>query len=324
MTNAGKGLVARHSPLVRVIHWATALSGFALLFSGFGQLPMYGRYNVVKIPGLGWSGDYEITLVIHYVAAVVFSAAIFFHIVFHVRRCELAAMPKRGDIAASYRTVVAMLLGRNEPPAEKFLPEQRVAYAAMGAVALLLIVTGAIKSFKNLGPIIIEPTTLQVVTLIHTASAMLFMLLVLAHVAAFVIKANRPLLPSMFTGTVDRAYAEHRHPLWRFSVPDAESAPVETVQEETRPVAEAGTASPREPVTPHVTRKTESSSSSAQAAPHLSEEAESSAPNSQVTWRPAEANRSAQDAPRLTEEAESSTELASDEATSRGNGRRSD
>jgi len=76
----------RHSLTVRVTHWVVALSGILLLFSGFGQLPLYKRYNLIKVPGFFWSGNYEITLLIHYLTAAVFTAAVFFHLVYHYRR----------------------------------------------------------------------------------------------------------------------------------------------------------------------------------------------------------------------------------------------
>jgi formate dehydrogenase gamma subunit len=208
--------VIRHSRTVRLAHWAVALSGMALMFSGLGQMPMFRRYNIVKLPGMAWSDNFEIHLIIHYVAALVFGAAVFFHLVYHLRRREFAAVPRRGDGVESWRIIVAMVRGRPEPPSGKFLAEQRLAYAAIGITSLVLIATGLVKSYKNLGPITIEPWLLTWITLVHTAAAMVFMGLIAAHLAAFLIPANRPLLPSMITGRVSRSYAEHRHPLWRW------------------------------------------------------------------------------------------------------------
>ncbi len=205
--------VPRHSLAVRINHWVVALSGLVLLFSGFGELPMYQRYNLVKVPG--WSGDFGLNLIIHYLAAAVFLAAVFFHVVYHLRRREFAAWPKRGDMRESIHIIKAMLTGKEEPPHGKFLAEQRLAYAAIFLTVLLLVVSGLIKTWKNLGPVVLDPTFLQVVTLIHTFTTMLFLFLVFAHLAAFLLKANRPLLPSMFTGRVRRDYARHRHPLWK-------------------------------------------------------------------------------------------------------------
>lgn len=207
--------VRRHTVAVRLTHAAVALSGIVLLFSGFGAMPMYARYNLVKLPGLAWAGDFEVQLVIHYLGAAVFCAAVAFHLAYHWRRREFDAWPKRGDLRASWDIVKAILGGKEEPPHGKFLAEQRLAYFGIGVTALVLAATGLLKSYKNLGVITLDSTLLQATTLIHTAATMVFALLVVAHLAAFGLRANRPLLPSMLTGTVPRDYAEKRHPLWK-------------------------------------------------------------------------------------------------------------
>ena len=210
--------VLRHSKTVRLTHWLVAISSFVLLFSGLGQLPMYKRYKLVELPGMAWASNYEITLVMHLIAAAVFSGAIIFHLVYHFRRREFAAIPKKGDMKESIHIIKAMLSGQKEPPHGKFLAEQRLAYVAIGGVSLILLITGLIKVFKNLGPITLPPTFIEIVTLIHTAATPIFLLLVVAHLGAFALKANLPLLPSMFTGYVSQKYAEMRHPLWNFQV----------------------------------------------------------------------------------------------------------
>lgn len=215
--------VLRHPAIVRATHWLVALSGIALLFSGFGELPMYKRYNVVKLPGLSWAGDFELNLVIHYVASIVFLAAVVFHVVYHLSRKQLAAVPRRGDLKESVHIVKAMLTGGKEPPHGKFLAEQRVAYGAFAVVIALLVVTGLVKTYKNLGDVIVPPDLLQAITLIHTMGAMVFLMLLFAHLAAFALRANWPLLPSMVTGYVRREYALHRHPRWLIAKRDGES-----------------------------------------------------------------------------------------------------
>ncbi len=197
--------VTRHTRAVRLTHWTVAISGFVLLFSGFGTMPLYARFNINKIPGLSWSGDFLIEQGLHYCAAIIFTAAVFFHLVFHLRRREFAALPKKGDVKESLEIVKAMVTGSPEPPSGKFLAEQRLAYAAIGATSLVLIATGLIN---------LDPAFIQTVTLTHTVATMLFLVLFLLHVGAFLIKANRPLLPSMVTGRVRRNYAEHRHTEW--------------------------------------------------------------------------------------------------------------
>ncbi len=206
--------VQRHSLTVRLTHWSIALSGMLLLFSGFGQMPMYKRYNIVKIPGLSWSSNYEITLLIHYLSAAVFCAAIVFHLVYHLRRKEFGIVPRRGDIGASFQGLKALFGFGEEPAHGKFQAKQRIIYAVMGLTSLTLVITGLVKSYKNLGVIVVEPILLQWVAFIHTGTGMLFMILFLAHVAALLLKQHRPLIPSMFSGKLSSDYARAHHPEW--------------------------------------------------------------------------------------------------------------
>lgn len=204
--------VERHPLVVRMSHWLIALSGILLLFSGFGQMPMYKRYNIIKIPGLAWADNYEITLWLHYAGAAVFTAAIVFHLMFHFRRKEFGIMPKKGDIVESIQGFLAMFGLGDEPRHEKFQAKQRMIYAIFGSTALILVITGMIKSYKNLGAIVLNPLFLQWVAFIHTITGMFFMLLFVAHVAALMF--YRPLIPSIFTGKIDRQYAKEHHPEW--------------------------------------------------------------------------------------------------------------
>lgn len=207
--------VFRHSLTVRLTHWLVAVSGILLLFSGFGQLPMYKRYNLVKLPGFAWSSNYEITLLIHYISAIIFTSVVIFHLLYHLRRHEFDIMPRKGDLKESLQGLKAMLGLANEPLHEKFQAKQRVIYAIIGVTALILIATGLIKSFKNLGTIILDPIFLQWVAFTHTITGMIFMVLFVAHVAALLLKSHRPLIPSMFSGKIDRDYARKHHPEWQ-------------------------------------------------------------------------------------------------------------
>lgn len=206
--------VMRHSLTVRLNHWAVAISGIMLLLSGFGEMPMAKRYNIVKVPGLAWTESFETMLVLHYIFAFIFVAGCIFHVVYHYRRREFECMPKKGDVKESIHIIKCIVMGKEEPPHGKFLAEQRLAYIAIAVASCLLIVTGLIKTYKNMGPIILPPKFLFVVTYTHTMMTMLFMLLLIAHVGAFALKANWPLFPSMITGRVKKEYAECRHPEW--------------------------------------------------------------------------------------------------------------
>src|SRR4030042_408013 len=127
-----KNLVVRHSAVELIEHWAIAISGFILLLTGKFELPVAKRYYIITIPGLGWSADFITSLYLHYGAALVFTAAAIFHVVYHGARGETGMLPQKGAFSASI-TVIKSLFGFGKaPPMHKYLPEQRLAYAAMG------------------------------------------------------------------------------------------------------------------------------------------------------------------------------------------------
>ncbi len=207
-------LVKRHSRVELAEHWLLALSGLVLIFSGFGELPMYKRYMVTQLPLLGWAGDFHIQLKIHYVAAIVFVSVLLFHFLYHGMMGHRGLIPRKGDLGGSIRTILAMLGKGKEPEADKFLPEQRIAYAYMVALGVVLAITGLIKVLKNLETIFLPPGLVTGVTLVHTFGTIFFLLGVMAHLGALLIKANRPLLRAIFTGKVDLNYAKQRHTIW--------------------------------------------------------------------------------------------------------------
>jgi len=46
----------------------------AMAFTGFGQLPLYNRYYLSDMPGMGWSSDYALTHILYYLFAIFFLA----------------------------------------------------------------------------------------------------------------------------------------------------------------------------------------------------------------------------------------------------------
>jgi len=209
----GKAIL-RHSPIELIEHWVLALSGLLLIFSGFGELPMYKRYMVTQIPGLGWAGDFFVNLKIHYLAGIVFVTIMVFHAIFHGWLGHQGLLPKKGDFKASLITILSMFGFGKEPKSDKYLAEQRLAYAYLGGVGLILILTGIVKVLKNLPGVYLPPVLITSMTLTHTFATIFFLLGVLAHLAALIFKVNRPLVRSIFTGEVDIEYVKERHTVW--------------------------------------------------------------------------------------------------------------
>lgn len=198
----------------RIAHWTIALSTFALIFSGFGQMPMYARYGVASLPGMAWAADYGITLIIHYAAAIVLLGGLFFHVVFSVTRRRFTIMPRKGDLRESVLIIKAMLGRGEEPVSHKYLAEQRLAYAFIGVNLVIVTVSGLVKVVKNLPGVDLPYLLVFISTSAHNIAAVLLVLGIAGHLFAFVFKANRSLLPAMFSGCVDAEYARHRHGLW--------------------------------------------------------------------------------------------------------------
>jgi len=207
-------LVKRHELIVMLEHWGIAISGIVLLMSGIFQLPSAARYKITAIPGFWWSGEFFFTLKLHYIASVVFVGLVLFHLVYHLLLQERAMIPQSGDVSESVKVLKTFITNQPEPPFGKYLPEQRLAYVAIAIPVLLLVVSGLIKTWKNIYAPDLDRTLLLWATWMHNVGFILFFMAFLGHLAALLIKPNRPMLRGMLTGKVTREYAEHRHPLW--------------------------------------------------------------------------------------------------------------
>ena len=234
-----KGLVVRHGIVELIEHWAVAISGLILFITGMFELPMANRYYITSIPGLTWSGDFITSLYIHYAAAVVFTTAGIFHLVYHGLCGENSLIPRKGDMSASI-TVIKSLFGiGKEPPMHKYLPEQRLAYVGMAFIIAMLILSGLVKTYKNIYAPDMSLTIVLWATWIHNIFFVLFWLAFLGHIAAIVLRPNWPMVRGIFTGKVRLDYARHRHPLWLADIEKAEAVPAVSVPAMVLPAIEA-------------------------------------------------------------------------------------
>jgi cytochrome b subunit of formate dehydrogenase len=175
---------------------------------------MYKRYMVTGIPGLSWAGDYYINLKIHYLAGMVFVSVMVFHALYHGWLGHRGLLPQKGDFRDSAKTILSMLGFGEEPKADKYLPEQRLAYVYLAGIGLILVITGILKVLKNLPGVYFSPWFITAVTLIHTFGTIFFLMGILAHLAALIFKVNRPMVKPIFTGKMDLEYARNRHSIW--------------------------------------------------------------------------------------------------------------
>ena len=209
-----KNHVVRHSVLELAEHWTIALSGLLLLLSGLFELPMAARYKINAIPGFAWSGDFITSLSVHYAASVVFITAALFHLFHHGLAGDRGLIPRKGDLKTSIAVMMSFFGKGEEPPFDKYLPEQRLAYLGMAVIIAVLIGSGLVKTVKNLFmPDMAYPLVLWA-TWLHNIFFVLFILGFVAHIGAILLKPNRPMIRGIFTGAVRLDYARHRHPLW--------------------------------------------------------------------------------------------------------------
>ena len=122
---------------------------FVLLFimglTGFGQMPIFKRYYIADIPGLGWLANFYITHYMHYIGAI--GLLVLF----------------------VYAAVVYWGLMR-----KRFLLT-RAAYTRIALLALITI-TGIFRVLKNLPDIVFSPLFTMVIDISHLVFMMLLLL----------------------------------------------------------------------------------------------------------------------------------------------------
>ena len=196
----------------RLVHWGIAFSCFGLIVTGILQMPVAKRYGVTTV--FPSTADFFTTLPWHYAFAIIFTFLCVFHLAVNAFEGSYDIVPQKGDFSKSIQIVKALLTGQDEPASEKYLPEQRLAWAGFVLTFALLIVTGLLKTLKNFAGIEFPDPMLFWLAQLHNLGMVLTVLLFLGHMAAFLFKANRFLLPAMFSGYVDADYARRRHSLW--------------------------------------------------------------------------------------------------------------
>lgn len=68
----------RAAALSRWVKILYIMALFFMVLTGFGQMPIYNRYYMSDIPGLGWLADFYITRNVHYIGAAILLGLAFF------------------------------------------------------------------------------------------------------------------------------------------------------------------------------------------------------------------------------------------------------
>ena len=198
--------IMRHTSAARVFHWVMAATMFVLIFSGF--LPIIG----FQFP---W-------LTIHWVAGVLLTISILFHIVhatFFLDFWSIWILPR--DLKEVWQRIKKQVgqSAAESPKHGKYPLDHRLYHLAVTGAGLLAIVTGLVMMLRINTPLwpqnayLFTDSTWGIIYVFHGLCAVLFVTLTLTHVY-FAIRPDKFwLTKSMVYGYVDRKhYVQHHDP----------------------------------------------------------------------------------------------------------------
>jgi hypothetical protein len=133
----------------RWLHWALGTSIFMATLTGFGQMPIFKRYYIADIPGLGWLAQCYVTRFMHYFFGMLLLGFI------------------------GYRFTGWLLAGG---------AKGRLTVLAKGRGAVLggILLTGVLLALKNFTGYLYPPAVIIALDLIHLGLVMIWLVLSIA------------------------------------------------------------------------------------------------------------------------------------------------
>ena len=129
----------------KVLFWVYTATFILMAFTGFGQMPIFKRYYISDIPGLGWSANFYLTHYIHYIGAI------FLLVLF------------------TYAIMDFILSGRKE---FSLTSSAYVRIAILGGI----VITGIFRVLKNLPDVVFSPGFTLFIDISHLCFMMLYLL----------------------------------------------------------------------------------------------------------------------------------------------------
>lgn len=129
----------------KALKWIYILTFTVMAFTGFGQMPIFKRYYVSDIPGMGWTADFYLTHYIHYLGAIFLIGLIAYIIVDYI----LSGRKEFGLTSSAY-----------------------VRIALLGAI----VITGVFRVLKNLPDVVFSPGFTLFIDISHLGFMMLYLL----------------------------------------------------------------------------------------------------------------------------------------------------
>lgn len=126
------------------------LTIFGALFTGFGNMPLYKRYYIADLPGLGWTGDFYTNLYVHLICGAVVMAISIYFALSYLSQVNSTKLSKTGTIRA--------------------------------AILALALISGVLMAIKNLPAIHFSFKMGMTFNFLHMGMAMLFLIMALVSV----------------------------------------------------------------------------------------------------------------------------------------------
>ena len=129
----------------RSLRFMYVLTVFLMALTGFGQMPIYKRYYLSDVPGLGWLANFWTTRYVHYAGAALLLAIVVYLLVEHV----------------------TLIRSRRKVSPSGYL---------RGILLLGIVLTGVLFVIKNFPVFVFSPEFIIALNLSHLGLVMIFLL----------------------------------------------------------------------------------------------------------------------------------------------------
>ncbi len=211
--------VPRHSLAARIFHWIMAASMLTLLFTAF--LPEAGVH-------FNW-------VLYHWIAGVIFTISIGFHIVHSFLMDPWSIWPDKTDVRDALRRL-ARFWGKPSPPPARFAKyplENKLYHLCVMLAGLAVIGTGVLMlkriqtPFFTRNPYIFGDMTWGLMYVLHGLAGVGLVALVMMHVYMGLRPEKLPITKSMLFGWMSRDFYLEEHDPQRWAVKTPAPSPEE-------------------------------------------------------------------------------------------------
>ena len=209
--------VPRHSLAARIFHWLMAAAMLTLLFTAF--LPKIGVH-------FNW-------VLYHWIAGIVLTISICFHIVHSFFMDPWSIWPDKTDVRDATRRLLRFV-GKPSPPPERFAKyplENKLYHLCIVLTALAVICTGLFMlkrietPFFTRNPYIFSDMTWGLMYLLHGLAGVGLIALVMVHVYMGLRPEKLPITRSMLFGWMSRDFYLEEHDPKRWVVKSSSASP---------------------------------------------------------------------------------------------------